>query len=76
MDKRTEFFNNVSEFIFYCDSFYNIERGVYPIASYNDIEAACIKYILSGQRIDLSFDSIDREFVREILEPSYSLINN
>jgi hypothetical protein len=71
MDTRNDFFNNVSEFIYYCDGFYNIDSGIYPIASYNDIEAACIKYILSGNRTDLEFDSLDREKVREILEPSY-----
>lgn len=68
MKTKKDFFNQVSEFINYCNDFYNISNGIYPIADYEIIELACLRYIISGKRLNLNFDSIDRENVRNILQ--------
>lgn len=69
---------NLKEFIHfvkYVDSFYNDVNGIYPIATSDQIENACIKFVANAieKKTELHYDSIDRESVRKILEPNYSI---
>ena len=63
----------IEEFIFYVNSFYNEKDGIYPIATKERIAEAISIYLESKPLGEIYFDSIDREFVRLILEPTYSL---
>ena len=45
----------------YCNEFYNIEIGIYPIATREEIEEAIFEYVTKPRTIPLDFDSIDRE---------------
>jgi hypothetical protein len=63
----------IEEFIFYVNSFYNEKDGIYPIATKERIAEAVNIYLESKPLGEIYFDSIDREFVRLILEPTYSL---
>jgi len=62
--------DEVMEFIYYVDSFYNIHSGVYPIASRETIKEAIsiYLYLAKTENIEVEFDSIDREEVRAIIE--------
>ena len=62
--------DEVIEFIYYVDSFYNIHSGVYPIATRETIQEAISIYLLLAKKenIDVEFDSIDREEIRAIIE--------
>ena len=71
VEKRS-FFEDLREFNEYCNEFYNINYGIYPIASSEQIEAAIGEYLTQPHEYEIQFDSIDREKVREILDPSYS----
>lgn len=62
------------QFIEYCNEFYDIETGIYPVATKKDIIKAIGQYISKTNGNDIHFDSLDRERVREILQPSYSII--
>ena len=62
------------QFIEYCNEFYDIETGIYPVATKKDIIKAIGQYISKTNEKDIHFDSLDRERVREILQPSYSII--
>jgi len=69
---------NLKEFIHfvkYVDSFYNDVDGIYKIATSEQIEDACIKFVTNAvaDQTELHYDSIDRENVRCILEPTYSI---
>lgn len=57
----------------YVLSFYNDKTGIYPIASKSEIIDAVDLYLGDVKLSEIYFDSIDRERVRCILEPSYSL---
>jgi hypothetical protein len=46
---------------------YNIENGIYPIATSEEIEAAIGEYLTSPHEVDIQFDSFDREQVRNII---------
>ena len=72
MIKKRSFFKDLKEFNHYCNDFYNEYYGVYPIASSEQIEAAIGEYLTEPHSYDIQFDSIDREKVREILEPNYN----
>jgi len=62
------------QFIEYCNEFYDIETGIYPVATKKDIIKAIGQYISKTNEKDIHFDSFDREKVREILQPNYSII--
>ncbi len=72
MVKRRSFFEDLKQFNAYCNDFYNEYYGVYRIASSEQIEAAIGEYLTEPHEYDIQFDSIDREKIREILEPGYS----
>ena len=59
--------NEIIEFKNYCYDFYNINYGIYPIATNKDIDNAIMKYFYISNYKDIDFDSIDRENVRIIL---------
>jgi hypothetical protein len=72
MISQRSFFEDLKVFNEYCNDFYNINYGIYPIASSEQIEAAIGEYLTEPHSYDIQFDSMDREKVREILEPGYS----
>ena len=61
------FLIELQNFITYCNDFYNIEYGVYPIATSEEIENAIGEYLTFPHQNDIHFDSYDREQVREII---------
>tara|TARA_R110000803_G_scaffold205941_1_gene272903 strand:+ start:176 stop:397 length:222 start_codon:yes stop_codon:yes gene_type:complete len=65
----------VNEFVKYVTEFYNDKDGIYPIATKSEIKSACYKFIDKRMALQkpLYFDSLDREEVRCILEPSHSI---
>ena len=65
----------IKEFIGYVTDFYNDKNGIYPIATKSEIKSACYKFVDKRMALQkpLYFDSLDREEVRCILEPSYSI---
>ena len=69
---QRNFLNEFNIFIEYCNDFYNIESGMYPIAKRSEIINAIGEYLTQPHEFEIQFDSIDREKVREILEPSYN----
>jgi hypothetical protein len=69
---QRNFLTDLNLFIEYCNDFYNVKTGVYPIAKRKDIINAIGEYLTQSHEFEIQFDSIDREKVREILEPSYS----
>jgi hypothetical protein len=66
------FLQELNQFILVCNSFYDLDKGIYPIATKEQIENAIGEYLTSPHTIDIQFDSIDREKVREILQPEYN----
>ena len=64
---------DIHVFTQYCNEFYNIETGIYPVATKNDIVKVG-QYIAKTNGNDIYLDSFDREKVREILQPNYSII--
>jgi len=62
-----EFYKNIWKF-------YNIKTGIYPIATDKKIQQAVNQYIESKPLSQIHFDSFDREQVRTILKPNYSII--
>ena len=66
--------DEIVEFQEYCMAFYNNETGVYPIATNDEIVRAVDQYLRSTPLSEVEFDSLDRERVREIIQPSYSII--
>jgi hypothetical protein len=73
MDKslKSIFLSQLYDFINYVDEFYNIENGIYPIATRTQIIEAIGEYMLSQRTLKCEFDSIDREKIRQILQPDY-----
>ena len=65
---------DIKTFIKYCDEFYNIETGIYQLATKREIEEAITQYITKAKEAPIMFDSYDREKVREILQPTYKVI--
>ena len=72
MQVQRNFLNELNIFIEYCNDFYNIKSGMYPIAKRSEIINAIGEYLTQPHEFEIQFDSIDREKVREILEPSYN----
>ena len=72
MVKPRSFFEDLKQFNHYCNEFYNEYYGIYRIASTDQIEAAIGEFLTQPHEYEIQFDSIDREKVREILEPGYS----
>ena len=72
MQVQRNFLNELNLFIEYCNDFYNIKSGMYPIAKRSEIINAIGEYLTEPHEFDIQFDSIDREKVREILEPNYN----
>jgi hypothetical protein len=70
--KPRDFLTELNLFIEYCNDFYNIKTGMYPVATKKEIINAIGTYLTEPHELDIQFDSIDRENVRMILEPSYS----
>lgn len=70
--KPNNFLAELQLFIEYCNNFYNKKAGIYRIASRKEIINAIGEYLTQPHEFEIQFDSIDREKVREILEPSYS----
>lgn len=64
------FMMELTRFIEYCNAFYNIQYGVYPLWTADEIQRAVGEYLTNPHGIDIQFDSLDREAVREILEGS------
>ena len=65
---------DIHEFTQYCNEFYNIETGIYPVATKKEIIKAVAQHISRTNGKDLHLDSFDREKVREILEPNYKIL--
>ena len=59
---------DIIKFKDYCDSFYNINYGLYKIATNEQIDRAIYIFITEPKFMSIDFDSIDREKVRTILE--------
>lgn len=68
MKNPHNFLTDLKNFIKYCNEFYNIKNGIYPIADSIQIERAIGEYLTQPHKIDIQFDSVDRELVRVILE--------
>ena len=64
----------IQNFYNYCYEFYNNKTGVYPIATPERIAEAVNQYLESKPLGEIYFDSFDRESVRMIIEPTYSII--
>lgn len=64
----------IVEFIDYCNDFYNIQGGLYPIASRSEISRAVREYLESLPEGEFCGDSLDRERVRCILQPEYRML--
>ena len=63
----------IKNFYEYVWSFYNLESGIYPIATDERIQEAVNQYLESKPLGEIYFDSFDRESVRKIIEPEYSI---
>lgn len=63
----------IQEFYVYCWQFYNLDTGIYKIATAKRIQEAVNEYLASKPLSQIEFDSIDRELVRKIIEPDYAL---
>lgn len=70
-EKIKQIVSMMSEFIVYVDSFYNAEKGIYPIKGMTDkmVLNAVQKYInsLNDEVTWGGGDSLDRERVRDII---------
>lgn len=69
-----DYSKEISDFQQYVYDFYNNRNGVYPIATADKIYQCVNQYIESKPLSELYFDSFDREQVRTILEPNYSIL--
>jgi len=63
----------IAEFYEYVYSFYNLENGIYPIATSERIQEAINQYLESKPLGEIHFDSLDREFVRKIIQPEFQI---
>jgi len=66
----------INDFIKYVDKFYNEDNGIYPIANSETIKKYCYEFIydsITNQK-PLYFDSIDRENVRCLIDPTHKII--
>lgn len=65
--------NEIQKFYKYVSDFYNNVDGIYPIATKERILEAVNQYLESKPLSEIYFDSFDRESVRMILEPDYTI---
>jgi hypothetical protein len=65
--------SEVERFTRYVNEFYNIEGGLYPIATTEEIETAIQQFLNTPTDCPIEYDSFDRERVRTILEPTYTI---
>ena len=65
--------NEIQKFYKYVYDFYNNVDGIYPIATKERILEAVNQYLESKPLSQIYFDSFDRESVRMIIEPDYSM---
>tara|TARA_R100000655_G_scaffold85539_1_gene125393 strand:- start:356 stop:670 length:315 start_codon:yes stop_codon:yes gene_type:complete len=63
----TQLNKDIKQFINYCNEFYNINKGIYKIATTEEITNAVNIYLWCYDN-DIELDSIDRENVRQIIE--------
>jgi len=68
------YWEEIKEFYEYVWKFYNIESGLYKLATDERIQEAVNIYLESKPLGEFYFDSFDREEVRKILEPAYTII--
>ena len=73
MEKPLSPGEEVDRFVSYCNDFYNINTGIYPIATFEQIQDAVRYYLTQPNEVEVCFDSMDRERVRMILEPDYKM---
>jgi hypothetical protein len=59
--------NEINKFVEYCNDFYNIDSGVYQIATKEEIEWAVGRFMIQPNIVPIDFDSHDREQVRQII---------
>jgi hypothetical protein len=64
----------IQNFYIYVHDFYNDVNGIYPIATAKRIHQAVNEYLESKPLGEIHFDSFDRESVRMIIEPTYSIL--
>jgi len=57
----------IKEFRQYVNDFYNLNGGIYPIATTEEINTSIMLYFLTNDIKKIDFDSIDRENVRTII---------
>lgn len=65
--------NEIQKFYKYVSDFYNNVDGIYPIATKERILEAVNQYLESKPLSQIYFDSFDRESVRMIIEPDYTI---
>lgn len=65
--------NEIQKFYKYVYDFYNNVDGIYPIATKERILEAVNQYLESKPLSQIYFDSFDRESVRMIIEPNYTM---
>lgn len=63
----------IQSFYEYVYKFYNNEDGLFPLADMDTIVQACNQYLESKPLSEFYFDSFDREEVRMIIDPNYSI---
>lgn len=68
------YISDIELFLEYVCEFYNNEDGIYPIATREQIADAVSKYLASKNLEEIEFDSYDREMVRTLIDPNYSLL--
>ena len=70
------YIDQIPNFVRYCEDFYSNQEpeGIYPIASRAQIRKAINSYLYQKPLSAIEFDSFDREKVREIIEPGYTII--
>ena len=64
----------IEEFQRHCVAMYNDQNGIYEIATAEQILQAVDVYLRKTPLSEVKFDSVDRERVRQIIQPSYQLI--
>tara|TARA_R110002096_G_scaffold334620_1_gene528327 strand:- start:245 stop:445 length:201 start_codon:yes stop_codon:yes gene_type:complete len=62
-----DYSKEIKDFYRYVSIFYNLEGGIYPIASYDCIIQSTNIYLESKPLSQIQFDSFDREQVRNII---------
>ena len=65
------YWQEIKDFYIYVWKFYNMESGLYPIATDKRIQQAVNEYLESKPLGEIYFDSFDRECVRKIIQPEY-----